>query len=398
MARRQIARRRTVAVPQIAASGSVRLVNTLARDELGAVDDLCRQLPEAGGFTMLFCSTAYDLERLGPALDAAGRNAVGALTSRTIGPAGFRADGLSGFHLPASRFTVADMLIEEASRFGLPDARDVVRTLRSRLTDAVAAGHRHQFGLLLVDAEARCEERLIAALGTELDGVPIAGGSAGDFLFNPRGEIEHSTRILHDGRALRGAAVFCLVAGDSPVLALNHTHYVPGKRKLVITDADPDKRLVREIDGRNAVEAYSAALGLKTPARDIAALATFPLMVRVGGQYFCRGAQRIYPNGALEFACAIEPGMVVTLAEPRNMVARLADLFSEMHSQLGPMEVVIGFDCAARTVSMEQNGVESAIAALMKRQPVVGFATLGEQFNTIHANNSFTCLGIAAPS
>jgi hypothetical protein len=374
----------------------VRVLGTLARGERAAVEELCRQLPEPDGFTMLFCSTAYDLKRLGPALANAGRSAVGALTSRTIGPDGIRADGLSGFHLPSARFTVADMLIEEAGRFGLPDARDVVSAARSRLSGAAAAGHRHQFGLLLVDAETRCEERLIAALGTELDGVPIVGGSAGDFLFNPRGEIEHTTRILYNGLALRGAAVFCLVACDSPVLAVNHTHYVPGKRKLVITDADPDKRLVREIDGRNAVEAYSAALGLKAPAKDIAALATFPLMVRVGGQYFCRGAQRIYPNGALEFACAIEPGMVVTLAEPRNIVARLGEMFSSMHSQLGPTDLVIGFDCAARTVYMEQQGIEGAIVAIMKRQPVVGFATLGEQFNTIHANNSFTCLGIAS--
>jgi hypothetical protein len=375
----------------------VALLSTLATDERTAVEEICRQIPQDGGFTMLFSSTRYDLGRLGAELRSAGRSAVGGLTSRTIGPEGFRDAGLAGFHLPARRFIVADTLIENASRFGLPDARDVVRSLRARLEASGGAARRTQFGLLLVDAEARCEERLIAALGTELAGVPIVGGSAGDFLFNPRGDIERSTRILYEDRALRGAAVFCLVAGDSPVLAINHTHYVPGRRKLVITSADPDRRLVREIDGRNAVEAYSAALGLKRPARDIAELATFPLMVRVGGQHFCRGAQRIYPNGSIEFACAMEPGLVVTLAEPRNMAARLHEMFEGMQEELGSTEIVIGFDCAARTVCMERNGMEEAIAAQMKRRSVVGFATLGEQFNTIHANNSFTCLGIAAP-
>jgi hypothetical protein len=29
---------------------------------------------------------------------------------------------------------------------------------------------------------------------------------------------------------------------------------------------------------------------------------------------------------------------------------------------------------------------------------VTGFSSLGEQFNTMHANNSFTCLGIASLS
>ncbi len=78
------------------------------------------------------------------------------------------------------------------------------------------------------------------------------------------------------------------------------------------------------------------------------------------------------------------------------MVARLESMFGALHEKLGPTEIVIGFDCAARTVCMEQNGVAAPIAAMMKHQAVVGFATLGEQFNTIHANNSFTCLGIAA--
>lgn len=375
---------------------AITRIGTLAQGETAAVAALCRQYPADDGFTMLFSSTGYDLARLGVALQAAGRSAVGGLTSRTIGPHGFRDEGLAGFHLPSGRFTVADTLIEEVRSFGLPDARDVVRSLRARIERSAGAARPHQFGLLLVDAEARCEERLIAALGTELAGVPIVGGSAGDFLFNPKGDFEGSTRILYQGRALRQAAVFCLVAGDSPVLAINHTHYSPGKRKLVITEADPDRRLVREIDGRNAVEAYSAALGLKRPAREVGELAMFPLMVRVGGHYFCRGVQRMYANGSLEFACAMEPGMVVALAEPGDMVARLEGMFTSMREQLGSPELVIGFDCAARTVCMEQSGVEGAIAKVMKRQSVVGFATLGEQFNTIHANNSFTCLGIAA--
>ena len=44
---------------------------------------------------------------------------------------------------------------------------------------------------------------------------------------------------------------------------------------------------------------------------------------------------------------------------------------------------------------MEQRRLTPEIAGLMQRNAVSGFASLGEQFNTIHANNSFTCLGIA---
>lgn len=373
-------------------------MSTVADGERAAVEDVCQQLPGDEGFTVLFASTRYDLGRLGAALHAAGRDrVVGAATSRAIGPPGFLADGLTGFHLPAGRFKVADTLIEEADRFGLPDARDVVRALRGRLERGAGSALPHLFGMLLVDAAVRCEERLIAALGTELAGVPIVGGSAGDFYFNPLGHLGGSTRILYHGRALRGAAVFCLVASDSPVLASSHSHHIPGQRKLVITEADPERRLVREIDGRTAVEAYSAACGLGKATCSVADLAEFPLMVRVGGQYFCRGAQRVYEDGSLEFACAMEPGMVVTLAGPGNMLARLEDMFSATRNALGTPELVIAFDCAARIVCMEQNGISAAVSESLQHNCVVGFAALGEQFNTIHANNSFTCIAIAAP-
>jgi hypothetical protein len=78
------------------------------------------------------------------------------------------------------------------------------------------------------------------------------------------------------------------------------------------------------------------------------------------------------------------------------MVASLGDLFSAMRAQIGTPELVIGVDCAARTAYMERSGLTAGIADLLERNAVAGFASLGEQFNTIHANNSFTCLGIGS--
>jgi hypothetical protein len=195
---------------------------------------------------------------------------------------------------------------------------------------------------------------------------------------------------------VRGGAVFCIIASRDPVVASSHHDFVPGRRRLVVTDADPDRRLVREIDGRNALKAYAAACGMKAMPRDVAAFAPYPLMVKVGGQYFARGVQRIYADGSVEFACAMEPGLVVTVARPVDMLQRLNEAFDTLTGKVGPLELVIGFDCAARTVYMEQHGLTAAVCALFEKYKVVGFSTLGEQFNTIHVNNSFTCLGVAA--
>ena len=347
--------------------------------------------------TVIFAS-AHDLAALGRELAARGiKRVIGAATGRIIGADGFEASGVSGFHLPAGRFAAAEVVLEEVAGMGLPEVRAHVRELRVELARAAGPALTHCFALLLVDAESRCEERLAAVLGMELNGVPLIGGSAGDLYFNPLGHPHGSSTLLHRNSPQRGAAILSLVASATPVIAYCHNHYIHSNKKFVITDADPARRLVREIDGRPALEVYAAACGFRKRPCESRDFAPFPLMIRIGGHYYPRGMQRIYPDGTLEFACALEPGLVVALGKPGDMIARLDDLLAAMRAQIGAPELIIGVDCAARTAFMEREGLTPGIEALMRPHAVTGFASLGEQFNTIHANNSFTCLGVATP-
>lgn len=346
--------------------------------------------------TMVFASTAHDLAVLGRELAERGvRRVIGASTGRAISENGFEPGGVSGFHLPEGRFAAADTVLEDVAGMGLPELRARLHQLQVELGGAGGA-FEHRFAVLLVDAESRCEERLAAVLGMELNGVPLIGGSAGDLYFNPLGHPPGSTRLLYHGSAKRGAAILCLVASASPVMAYSHNHYIQSDKKFVITDADPARRVVREIDGRPALEVYAAACGFRRPPRESRDFSPFPLMIRIGGHYYARGMQRIYPDGALEFACALEPGLVVALAKPGDMIASLDGMFGAMRAKIGAPELVIGVDCAARTAYMERQGLTKGIKALLRQHSVTGFSSLGEQFNTIHANNSFTCLGVAS--
>ncbi len=349
--------------------------------------------------TVVFATANHDLAILARDLAARGvERVIGASTGRVISAGGFEPSGVVGFHLPAGRFAAADTVFEDVARMGLPELRARVHQLQLELGGAPGGAFEHRFALLLVDAESRCEEWLTAVLGMELNGVPLIGGSAGDLYFNPLGHPPGNTRLLYHGSAKRGAAILCLVASASPVVAYCHNHYMPSDKKFVITDADPARRLVREIDGRPALAVYAAACGFRRPPREGRDFAPFPLMIRIGGHYYPRGMQRIDPDGALEFACALEPGLVVALAKPGDMVASLEALFATMRRRIGAPELVIGADCAARTAYMERQGLSKGIEALLREHAVTGFSSLGEQFNTIHANNSFTCLGVAAPS
>lgn len=388
---------RTAKIPTSAAQAKIKA--TAAGSAATAAAAIIAADRGNSALSVVFATTAYDLATLGAALAARGvERVIGASTGRVIGANGFEADGISGFHLPAGRFATADTVFEDVAGMGLPELRARVHTLRLELNQGPGGLFEHRFALLLVDAESRCEERLAAVLGMELNGVPLIGGSAGDLYFNPLGDPPGSTRLLYHGGAKRGAAILCLVATTSPVVAYCHNHYVPSDKKLVITDADPARRVVREIDGRPALAVYAAACGFRKPPRASGDFAPFPLMIRIGGHYYARGMQRIYPDGALEFACALEPGLVVALAKPGDMIDSLDGLFATMRRHIGAPELVIGVDCAARTAFMERQGLTKGIESRMRDHAVTGFSSLGEQFNTIHANNSFTCLGIASVS
>ena len=53
---------------------------------------------------------------------------------------------------------------------------------------------------------------------------PVSGGSAGDLYFNPLGHPHGSATLLHRNAPQRGAAILCLVASATPVIAFCHHH------------------------------------------------------------------------------------------------------------------------------------------------------------------------------
>jgi hypothetical protein len=371
-----------------------------ATDE--AVADLLRQLaPTKQGTGVLFCTSVHQLRSVAAKLRCCGAsgNFIAALTGRAIGPQGMTDCGMSGFYLPARSFRCAMALIEDVAAVSLPDVAQVVRSLRSELGVAGPVETGRAFCLLLVGAEAHCEERLAATLGLELGSVPLVGGSVGDMLLNPGASAQGVDTLVYKGRSLRGAAVVVLVATSAPFRAHTHTHHLPGARRAVITKADPERRLVHQINGRPAAAEYATLCGLKSMSGFSAAgFAAFPLMVRIGGNYYARGIQQVLRDGkTLEFACSIEDGLVVRIARSGDMIGAYRELMHDLRASIGRPQLIIGFDCAARTALMEQAGFAKEIENLMRENAVTGFATLGEQINTIHTNNSFTYVGIGLP-
>ena len=244
------------------------------------------------------------------------------------------------------------------------------------------------FGILLVDGMCRREEAVVSALQMALDEIPIVGGSAGDGLKFER------TFVVHDGRALTDAAVLTLVATDLPFRTFRNDNYEPTSIKMVVTEADTENRIVKELNAEPAAKEYARVCGILDTTLDAFSFASHPVLVGVGGKYFVRSIQRVNPDGSLSFFCAIDEGLVFTAARRLDPMESLARLFERIEGELGEVDLYLGFDCVLRQLAAEREQAAQPMSNFYRAKRVVGFNTYGEQFTSMHVNQTFTGVAI----
>lgn len=363
----------------------------------GAVADLVTRIdPALYAQLLVFFSPNLDAEALArefaeafPGLPVAGCSTAGEIT-----PDGIATDTVVALALPRAGFRVVTDVIADVRNLTVESGAATARKLRTALE--LASGDRglavgRHFGLVLIDGMSYREEMCVSALAMALDGIPIVGGSAGD------GLDFGATAQIHGGQAYRNAAVLVLVETDHPVEVFRNDNFSPTDRKLVVTRCDPERRIVHELNAEPAAQAYAAAVGVRT--RDLTPMrfASHPVVVRIGGNYYCRSIQRVNDDGSLSFFCAIDDGVVLTVARPRDLI-RSAELeLARLDQALGGLDLVIGFDCVLRRLDVARRRIRPRVEELYRRHNVTGFFTYGEQFGGMHLNQTFSGVAIGRP-
>jgi hypothetical protein len=176
-------------------------------------------------------------------------------------------------------------------------------------------------------------------------------------------------------------------------------HFVPSDRKLVITLADPERRLVYEINGEPAVLAYAQALGVDPSRVDERHFAAHPLLLDLGEQHLPRAIRAQNRDGSFTMACAIEEGLVVSVADSTDPIAALERALADVEGRVPDPEALLVFDCLLRRVELEERGLAGQVGELLARKHASGFSGYGELLGPLHANHTLTgmALGCHAP-
>jgi hypothetical protein len=244
------------------------------------------------------------------------------------------------------------------------------------------------FGLLLIDGMSAREEVVVSTIHWGMGTIPLLGGSAGDDM------RLSNTFVYHDGAFRSNAALLTLVQIDAPFRTFNTKHFRGTEDKLVVTKADPERRIVLELNAAPAAEEYARMVGCRVEDLSAEIFGERTLMVKIGGEFYVRSIQKAGKNGSLTFYSAIEQGVVLTVAAPGDLVEDLRGLFASMRNDIGPPQLVIGFDCVLRGLEMERRQARHQASRIMADNNVVGFATYGEQYHAMHLNQTFTGVAI----
>jgi hypothetical protein len=357
------------------------------QDEHRAAEELFESIHRDDAEMVLFyCSSRYELPRLAEAINKRfpGRT-LGCTTAGELSTFGFTEHSLTGVSLSSKAVRVRSRVLSPLSQF---DARQAERFAKELSSEGFRPDK--SFGLLLIDGLSLKEEQVTALLYPQFQAMPLVGGSAGDHL-----KFE-TTHIFADGQFQSDAAAVCLVESQVPFRTFRIQHFQPTREKLVVTEADTAHRRVMEIDGEPAAEAYAARLGLRVDQLGPAVFSANPIILSIGGEYYIRSIQKMEPDGSLTFYCAIDNGLVFSVAVGQDLDRNLQAGLDRLRRELGQLSLILGFDCIQRRLECQSKNLVGSVEKILSQVPFLSFSTFGEQYNALHVNQTLTGVALGA--
>ncbi|MEL6958460.1 MAG: FIST N-terminal domain-containing protein [Pseudomonadota bacterium] len=331
-----------------------------------------------------FHEVVAEAERLFPDVDV-----LACTTAGEIGTTGYEEGLVVAVGFPSDGFSTKSIMIENISTLDVQATVDQITLERLSLRERTADKD-DSFAFLVVDGLSLSEDTLAATIAPALRDFPIFGGSAGD------GTRFAHTFVALNGVVARDAAVLTLARSKYATRVFSLNHLIPGDTQMVVTGADPARRIVKEINAEPAAREYARLVGKDPNQLDRFTFASHPVVVRIGDTHHVRAIQQVNDQGELVFFSAIDEGMVLTVASQENLSEHLDQKLSEMSMPNQPANI-IGCDCILRRIEAEQTQQTRAVSEVLSAKRVTGFSTYGEQIGPLHVNHTMSGVAFYHP-
>jgi hypothetical protein len=356
-----------------------------------AIRDIAAMLGEDLAHVFLFISPKADFKSIvaEASVHISAPNIVACTTAGEIS-SGYAENQIVAVGLPKSHFATGTVLADDLNMLNKTDligemirCRQSIRTANSDMEN--------EFAFLIVDGLSLREDQLMSVINTGLGPVPMFGGSAGD------GTRFKETFVALNGTVYANAAILTFVKTLCDVHTFSLDHLSPSTEKMVVTKADPHRRIVHEINAEPAAREYARILGKDPNQLSTFTFAANPVVVRAGGRHHVRAIQRVNQNGDLVFFSAIDEGLVLTLADAEDMENHL-ERELQVLSENGELDSLLICDCILRRLEAAQSQKTHSLSQIMENHRAIGFNTYGEQFGSMHVNQTMTGVALYRPS
>ncbi|WP_424931025.1 FIST N-terminal domain-containing protein [Amaricoccus macauensis] len=312
----------------------------------------------------------------------------GCTTAGQITPAGYETDALVAIAFPSEHFRFSSKLFKPLAPVSIEQTAVEAERMAAQFRPNTGW---NRLAITVADGLSKQEDVFVAALHAGLREVPVFGGSAAD------GQSFKSTFVLHGGRFHTNAALLLLLETDLEFRGFGFDHFETTERKLVVTGAIPEERLVVEINGTPAAKEYARLLGLTVEELSPIVFAENPVLVRNGNVYHVRGIQQIHESGGLTLLSAIDEGLLLKLGRGKEIVATLYAGLDVRGEQGQKPDFILGFDCFLRKLEIVHKGLDREVSEAMRSHNVIGFNTYGEQHLGVHVNQTFVGVAFFRP-
>ncbi|GAA2512805.1 FIST N-terminal domain-containing protein [Winogradskya humida] len=351
-----------------------------------AVGELVAALGQEADLYAVFVAPGFDLAAVAAATRAAfGDRVIGCTSAGNIGANGYDLTGIGAIALTGGALSARTIALGP-----LDDPCAVVEENGAAIAELRAGiGDADGFAVLLTDGLRGNEDVLTASLMAALGDVPIIGASAGDDLTFRR------TAVYYNGQFSENLATVTVVRTDAPFRLMRVQHHEATGTVLVATDVDPDRRIVRAINGRPAARAYAEAVGLPVGELTPTVFSRYPLLLNAGGTSWIRSIAEVEAHDFLRMFARVDVGDVLRLGRPQAMLEKLGACLEGVAAELGSIGGMLVFDCILRRLEFESEGLTGQVGALLAAHHATGFSSYGEQFNGMHMNQTLVAVAFA---
>lgn len=292
-------------------------------------------------------------------------------TAGEFTPKGFRDPAITGFSYDPENVEVVELLYPPAK--GLKTLKKAYEKIKH---------NQNAFAFLLCDGLSAMEESIITTFFFTDPQFKIIGGSAGDNLNFKETSIYIGSQKVHS------VALFFNTKTRTQLIKENL--YGPCGKKMLVTEADPIKRIVKTFNHQPASVEYARMLGVKVSELEKYFMSN-PLGKSADDDIYIASPMKINSDRSITFYAQIIPNTFVDVLELKNHHDVINDTLNQVEFR---PSFVLSVNCILRSLYFIENkswrDVDAELLSICKNQ--TGFVSYGEQYFKNHFNQTMVLL------